>query len=321
MCGNSLRDVRIVSCNHPTVTVIVATRGDRPSLADAVDSVARVPCTRREIIIVLSGKHPQPPAFLDSSSIQTLREEKRGVSAARNRGIQQSNGEIIAFCDDDVVAYPDWTHQIIQPFADAGVACVTGRVVPEGRGFFDHARYESRQATTEWRIDRSSPEWLTALLTTDVGFGCNMAFRRSFLKEYDLSMPEALGAGAIIPAGDEAWIFTQILDHGGVLAHAPSAIVNHYFEEDDFVHEARRHQIYAANAALRLKMWFEMPSLRRPLLRALTADFHRLRGRRSVIAEANEAIPNPSTSALKWKRITAYLHGVGMYWRARQLHS
>jgi glycosyltransferase involved in cell wall biosynthesis len=43
-----------------------------------------------------------------------VREETPGVSAARNRGIQEAQGEWIAFCDDDQLADPRWLIELFE---------------------------------------------------------------------------------------------------------------------------------------------------------------------------------------------------------------
>jgi glycosyltransferase involved in cell wall biosynthesis len=53
-----------------------------------------------------------------------------GASAARNLGIAQTKGDIIAFIDDDAVAYPDWAEKMIETYKDDSVVGVTGPAFP-----------------------------------------------------------------------------------------------------------------------------------------------------------------------------------------------
>jgi GT2 family glycosyltransferase len=54
----------------------------------------------------------------------------KGLSGARNTGVEASVGEIIAFLDDDAFADPAWLAAMCIPFTDPMVAGVGGWIVP-----------------------------------------------------------------------------------------------------------------------------------------------------------------------------------------------
>jgi len=53
-----------------------------------------------------------------------------GASAGRNLGIAHSNGEIIAFIDDDAIPFPDWAERMIEIYEDDSIIGVTGPAYP-----------------------------------------------------------------------------------------------------------------------------------------------------------------------------------------------
>ena len=59
--------------------------------------------------------------------ITLLREPKQGAYAARNRGLDQALGEILAFTDADCVPKSDWLSTIGAAMAKPGVEIVLGR--------------------------------------------------------------------------------------------------------------------------------------------------------------------------------------------------
>lgn len=56
---------------------------------------------------------------------------ERGASAARNQGIKNVRGDIIAFVDDDVVLFPNWAEEIVKTYVqDSFIIGVTGPALP-----------------------------------------------------------------------------------------------------------------------------------------------------------------------------------------------
>lgn len=53
-----------------------------------------------------------------------------GVSAARNLGIEQAKGDIIAFVDDDALPFPDWAKEMVKTYEDESIIGVTGPAFP-----------------------------------------------------------------------------------------------------------------------------------------------------------------------------------------------
>lgn len=58
----------------------------------------------------------------------------KGLSGARNSGVEASNGDVIVFLDDDAYAEEDWLEKLVLPFEDRQVAGVGGWVIPKWGG-------------------------------------------------------------------------------------------------------------------------------------------------------------------------------------------
>lgn len=87
----------------PLVSVILPTHNRAWTLKAAVDSVLAQENCPFELIVVDDGSTDETPALLRSygGRLTVLRQENRGVSAARNTGIAHAAGELIAFLDSD----------------------------------------------------------------------------------------------------------------------------------------------------------------------------------------------------------------------------
>ena len=84
--------------------VIPAFDGER-FLADAVASVRAQECPIHEIVVVDDGSTDGTAELVEELGARVVRQQNEGPAAARNRGIEASDGDVIAFLDCDDV----WT--------------------------------------------------------------------------------------------------------------------------------------------------------------------------------------------------------------------
>ena len=95
----------------PDVSVIIPTNRMSPYLGDALQSVVAQSFERWEIVVVDDGV--PDPGSLDALAARTprcrvVRQPPGGVSMARNRGLAESAGGLVAFLDDDDLWHPDF---------------------------------------------------------------------------------------------------------------------------------------------------------------------------------------------------------------------
>ncbi|BBK36024.1 hypothetical protein STAQ_11020 [Allostella sp. ATCC 35155] len=85
------------------VSIVVPHRDAGDLLLEALESVARQSVGPIETIVVDDGSRDDPAARLSASPVpvRLLRQEHRGPSAARNRGIAAAGGRYLAFLDAD----------------------------------------------------------------------------------------------------------------------------------------------------------------------------------------------------------------------------
>src|ERR671916_681647 len=113
----------------PFVSIVVPVLNGERTLRGCLTSLLRVdyPPDRREILVVDNGSTDRTAEIIQSFPVQYLREEQRGCSAARNRGIQASRGELIASTDADCVVSSGWLRELVQAFdEEEGVGGVAG---------------------------------------------------------------------------------------------------------------------------------------------------------------------------------------------------
>ena len=115
----------------PFVSVIIPVLNGERTIGDCVTSLLRMdyPQERREILVVDNGSTDRTAEIVKSFPVRYLREERRGVSHARNRGIEASQGDILAFTDADCVVTASWLRELVLGFNGEEVGIVTGEVV------------------------------------------------------------------------------------------------------------------------------------------------------------------------------------------------
>ena len=97
--------------SRPLVSCIVPVFNGADYLEEALESVFSQSYRPVEIIVVDDGSTDATPNILESygDRIQRVRQHNTGPSAARNRGIQQSTGELLCFLDADDIWVADKT--------------------------------------------------------------------------------------------------------------------------------------------------------------------------------------------------------------------
>ncbi|MDR7494211.1 MAG: glycosyltransferase [Armatimonadota bacterium] len=123
----------------PLLSVVVTTYSkDRlPDLFALLESLKVQTYPHLEILFVGEGSEQLCEKVQDYTEHHTMpnvtalfNSGEPGLSSARNIGIRRAAGEIIAFLDDDTLAFPDWAHHTVAALAREAVAGITGPALP-----------------------------------------------------------------------------------------------------------------------------------------------------------------------------------------------
>ena len=102
------------------VSVIMPAYNSEVYIRESIDSVLAQTFADFELIVVDDGSTDTTAAIAESysdSRIRLIRQPNRGVSVARNTGLEASQGQFITFLDSDDLYYPDFLktlHRLIQ---------------------------------------------------------------------------------------------------------------------------------------------------------------------------------------------------------------
>jgi glycosyltransferase involved in cell wall biosynthesis len=115
--------------------VVCSYNGSR-TLRDCLDGVSRIEYPDYEVIVVDDGSTDATSAIAGEYLCRLVRTPNRGLSSARNTGIEHASGEIVAFTDDDARPDPHWLRYLASAFRNPTVAAVGGpNVAPAGDGW------------------------------------------------------------------------------------------------------------------------------------------------------------------------------------------
>ena len=225
---DAARSVGAAPASVPTVSVVICTwTGARwQELREAVASVAGQSYPPLETIVVVdhdSALLGRARAEL-GDAVVVANVEARGLSGARNSGLAQARGDVVAFLDDDAAAAPDWLRRLAGEYQEESVLGVGGAIVP---------------VWEKW------PRWFPAEFGWVVGctyrglpreraavrnlIGASMSFRRELFSELG-GFRHGIGRLGTRPVGCEETDFCLRVERArpeGRFIYQPLALVHH----------------------------------------------------------------------------------------------
>lgn len=217
------------------LTVIICTYNREKYIGNLLEAIAKndLPKSEYEIVLVDNNCTDRTPdicaAFAQTHQDVSFRyvvEKEQGLSAARNRGIKESRGDILVYVDDDALVDADYLRIYAEHFA------VNPKTMAAG-------------GPIEPLYETSAPDWMTpytkALLTGWMNYGdkvCafskgrfpgggNAAYRKAVFEKVGL-FNTALGRkGGNLMGAEEKDIFDKMHALGMSILYLPMPVLHH----------------------------------------------------------------------------------------------
>jgi glycosyltransferase involved in cell wall biosynthesis len=214
-------------------SVVICTHKRPASLKRTLEAVSQLQVPADvlwEVLVIDNASQDETPQVVrqaaerSAAPIRYVYEERLGLSAARNRGIRESQGEFVALTDDDALPHPDWLTQLHSGFRTYEAQIVFGKAIP---------CWESKPPS--WYSKRF--DHLFALLDYGPGpfvvtdkthplFGVNHACRRDALQALN-GYQEALGLTGSVGGLEDTDLFERALASQMRIVYYPAAVVEH----------------------------------------------------------------------------------------------
>jgi glycosyltransferase involved in cell wall biosynthesis len=121
-----------VDIKPPFVSVIIPVYNDADRLTRCLASLAEqtYPRDRFEVLVVDNGSKDDVNGVVQTfEDVRMLTELRAGSYAARNRGVREARGEIVAFTDADCVPSSTWIERgVAHLVEDPGIGLLGGRI-------------------------------------------------------------------------------------------------------------------------------------------------------------------------------------------------
>lgn len=222
-----------MSDRNLTISVIVCTYNRAQILRDSLESFAGMRGSDQpnvELLIIDNNSTDATRRVSDEYCSQHPNARyalasQPGLSNARNKGVTEARGRIIAYVDDDVLFDPGWLEAVIDIFEKhPDASCMGGKSIPKfdaGRPDWACGEVLSIYGSTQ---SGDSVKWMTY---PEHPFGLNMAFRRDVFSQVGEFNPRLGRKKKNLLSMEESDYFYRVAKAGLKVIYTPSAVLFH----------------------------------------------------------------------------------------------
>jgi GT2 family glycosyltransferase len=216
------------------ITVVVCTYNRCQSLAKALSSVAAQTPPESvdwEVLVVDNNSSDQTRDVVEEfcrrqpSRFRYVFEPNQGLSHARNAGIREARGQVLAFMDDDVTVEPTWLQNLTAALHNREWAGAGGRILPEQT--FSPPRWLSVEGPYALLPLAFFDRGLEAGPLAEPPYGTNMAFRKEMFEKYGGFRTDLGRCAGSTLSNEDTEFGRRLMAAGERLRYEPSAVVYH----------------------------------------------------------------------------------------------
>lgn len=222
-----------------TVTIVVCTHNGEKTINTCLESLNQLeyPLGKLNIIIIDNASDDNTKKiihnFINKAIIPTqyYYESRLGLSNARNRGILEATGEIIAYIDDDAVATRLWIKRLVKTYRYPQVGCTGGKVIPTTK-IIPSNKFPIHALNYLGIFDLGDKE--ATCLSDIYPIGCNISYRKNIFEQigyFDITLGRI---GQSLLSSEEIDLCQRLQRVGYTIIYEPRAIVYHNINKNKF---------------------------------------------------------------------------------------
>jgi GT2 family glycosyltransferase len=229
-------------------------------------------------------------------------EAQPGLAVARNRGVAVARGDLFVMVDDDCNLREDYFVELLRLYVDANEPVLRGGRVELGNSQDLPLTIKTETAARRWHLGIASAR------TENLGncfLGCNFLMSRAVYARLG-PFDENLGAGCLIPSGEDTDYIFRAYEAGMALEYVPNLVVFHHHGRRTAA-EARKlwRNYMVGSGALYTKHLFKCPSL------CLQAKWDFRGAIREIFSRRNLFLPEYNFSYID--KLACYGSGAALY--------
>ena len=172
---------------EPLISVIVPVYNVEKTLSRCIKSILIQTFTSFELILVDDGSIDKSGEICDEfarkdNRLIVIHQLNKGVSSARNRGLDIARGKYIAFCDSDDFVYAEWLQNFVDNICNVDLCTQSVEYVD-----CDNNHIVKILEDKEYRGIKEIREYITLLVKLGfLGYIFTKLFRKNIIEEYNL---------------------------------------------------------------------------------------------------------------------------------------
>jgi len=218
-------------------SVVIPTFNRQETLRQCLIALQEQDYPDYEVIVIDDGSTDKTAEIIaqEFPQVRYFRQQNQGPAVARNYGIQEAIGEIIAFTDDDCLPPKDWLTRLADGYKRYPYVVGVGGILQATQETINSnifARYEYYNTT---QLYEAKDKEVVGGFECPAGGTANMSYLRQTLLDvngFDENFPVA--------AGEDADIKLQICNKGHKLLYLPIVVIH----KQEYNWPRFRHQCY-----------------------------------------------------------------------------